>query len=252
MSLSDGLTNYTWKLQFTHEDKQPPFFGRDYAANKKAFLFSLTYVLQDDWLHFISKIPELLIIMNHWTFITKKTHYTGSFRICTALWGTFIILFISKSFLSSRRCGKWVTFISLQTQIFQPKNTVHASECLELFHSRGHCSYSVTVKYMEAFASALFSILSGKEHLMKSAHSEDDANSKRSCLGCSSAWRAINVQLQHEICTKAQMCKCDTKHQQSAPITVFQSHSFILLDTVDFPVSFLPSNAWMVPFNISI
>lgn len=128
--VSKWLTNYTWKLQFTHEDKQRPFFGRDYAANKKAFLFSLTYVLQDDWFHFISKIPELLIIM-HWTFITKKTHYTGSFRICTVLWGTFIILFISKSFLSSRRCGKWVTFILLQI-IFTNISAKKHSACLRM------------------------------------------------------------------------------------------------------------------------
>lgn len=86
------------------------------------------------------------------TFITKKTHYTGSFRICAALWGTFIIFFISKSFLSSRLCGKWVTFISLQIQIVQPRATVLSSECLELFYSRGQSSDSLSEDYLEAFA----------------------------------------------------------------------------------------------------
>lgn len=223
------------------------FFLKSVWQTRKLFYF-FPNVLQDDWLHFISKIPELLIIMC-WTFITKKkSHYTGSFRICAALWGTFIIFFISKSFLSSRHCRKWVTFISLQIQIFSRKKNkkiAHASEHLELFHSRGHSSYSISGKCLEEFASALLSVFCGREHLMKSARSEADANARRSRLGCRSAWRAINVQLQHEIRTKAQMWKCDTNHQQSAPITVVQSHSFVSSDTDFFCLWFLPSEAQM-------
>lgn len=139
--------------------KQRPAFLFLKTMQPEGFSFSPD-VLQDDWLHFISKIPELLIIMRR-TFITKKTHYTGSFRICAALWGTFIIFFISKSFLSSRLCGKWVTFISLQIQIVQPRATVLSSECLELFYSRGQSCDSLSEDYLEAFA--LFSSVGKNE-----------------------------------------------------------------------------------------
>lgn len=32
----------------------------------------------------------------------QRTHYTGPFRVCAALWGTFIIFFMSKYFWGNR------------------------------------------------------------------------------------------------------------------------------------------------------
>lgn len=214
-----------WKLQFTNGDKQRPVFSfiRSVQQTRKLFFFFFSWRITG-WLIALYKQDSRTI--NHHVLdihYKRNPHYTGSFRICAALWGTFIIFFISKSFLCSRHCGKWVTFISLQIQIFSQKKTVHASERLELFHSRGHSSYSISGKCLEGCTSWW--------NLMKSAHSEVDANARRSRLGCGSPWKAINVQLQHEICTKAQMWKYDTNHEQSAPITVVQSNRFVLSDT---------------------